>query len=83
MTTKAMKAAVFFKPRTVFITSILGKDKAGPANNSANAGPFPMPLPKRPCRIGTSVSVAKYIKAPEMAAKKLATREFPLTAASI
>jgi hypothetical protein len=40
-----------------------------------------MPLPIHPCKIGTSVSVAKYINAPANDAKKLARKEFPPTAA--
>ncbi|KAF5029791.1 hypothetical protein DSECCO2_644920 [anaerobic digester metagenome] len=65
------------------ITSILGNDSAGPDNSRARAGPLPMPLPKSPCNIGTSVSVAKYIKAPEMEANRFAHSEFPPTAISI
>jgi hypothetical protein len=38
-----------------------------------------MPLPNKPWMIGTSVSVAKYMKAPDMEAKKLAAMEFPPT----
>ena len=52
------------------MTSMFGKLNAGPASSSAKAGPLPMPAPIRPWRIGTSVSVAKYIKAPKMLAKK-------------
>jgi hypothetical protein len=32
-----------------------------------------------PCRIGTSVRVAKYISAPDREAKRFAQREFPPT----
>ena len=52
---------VFFVPITPRITKILGNDKEGPANSNASAGPFPIPADMRPCNIGTSVNVAKYI----------------------
>jgi hypothetical protein len=42
---------------------MLGKLNAGPAKSSASAGPFHIPLPIKPCRIGTSVNVAKDISA--------------------
>ena len=51
-------------------TSMLWSDNAGPASNIASAGPCPMPLSISPRRIGTSVSVAKYISAPVNEAKK-------------
>ena len=38
-----------------------------------------MPEPRRVCRIGTSVSVAKYIRAPTNEARKLAANELPPT----
>ena len=60
-------------------TSMLGSDSAGPASNSASAGPLPMPDPINPCRIGTSVNVAKYMKAPTTEAKKFAQSELPPT----
>jgi len=58
---------------------MLGNDKDGPASNKASAGPLPIPAAINPCRIGTSVSVAKYIKAPTIEAKKLEKTEFPPT----
>ena len=82
-TTIETKTIVFFVPITLRITSILGRDKAGPASRSASAGPFPIPFPIKPCRIGTSVRVAKYIKAPLIEAKKFAQIEFPPTRVTI
>ena len=38
-----------------------------------------MPEPMSPWRMGTSVSVAKYMKAPATDAMKLANRELPPT----
>ena len=38
-----------------------------------------MPLPIKPCRIGTSVSVAKYMNAPDTEANRLAPIELPPT----
>ena len=38
-----------------------------------------MPLPTSPCTIGTSVSVAKYMNAPETAANRLEATELPPT----
>jgi len=70
-------------PITLRITSMLGRLSAGPARRSARAGPFPIPEPISPCRIGTSVKVAKYIKAATMDEKKLAKKEFPPTSAVI
>ena len=81
ITTKLTYTNVFFVPMTLLITNILGKLKAGPAKSKANAGPFPMPEPIKPCKIGTSVSVAKYINAATIDEKKLANKEFPPTRA--
>ena len=78
--TKTTKTTVFLKPSTWLMTSMLGSDKDGPAKSNANAGPLPMPEANRPCMIGTSVSVAKYMKAPVKLARKLDNREFPPTA---
>ena len=78
--TKTTKTTVFLKPSTWLMTSMLGSDKDGPAKSNANAGPLPMPEADRPCMIGTSVSVAKYMKAPVKLARKLDNREFPPTA---
>ena|GEM_PF-1861280 len=69
-TTSETKTMVFSVPMMLRMTNILGKESAGPANNNAKAGPLPIPAPIRPWRIGTSVSVAKYIKAANMLAKK-------------
>jgi len=79
MTTKLTYTTVFLVPITLLITNILGKLKAGPAKSNANAGPFPIPAPIKPCKIGTSVSVAKYINAATMDEKKFANKEFPPT----
>ena len=70
-------------PITLRITNILGKDREGPASKSASAGPLPIPAPISPCKIGTSVKVAKYINAPTIEAKKLANSEFPPTRLAI
>jgi hypothetical protein len=83
ITTKLTYTTVFFVPIALPITSMLGKLKAGPARSSARDGPFPIPEPIRPCRIGTSVKVAKYINAPTTDEKKFAKREFPPTRADI
>ena len=61
------------------MTSMLGRESAGPERSRASAGPFPMPEPRRPCRIGTSVSVAKYINAPNTEATRFAASELPPT----
>ena len=78
--TKATYTAVFLKPSTLLITSILGNDKEGPAKSNANAGPLPMPEASNPCMMGTSVNVAKYMKAPVKLARKFDNSEFPPTA---
>ncbi len=78
--TKLIKAIVFFVPITDLITSMFGKLNAGPAKSSASAGPLPIPFANSPCKIGISVSVAKYINAPMKDAEKLAKKEFPPTA---
>ena len=65
------------------MTSMLGSKSDGPASNSARAGPLPMPEASSPWMIGTSVSVAKYMKAPVKLAKKFDSRELPPTAHSI
>jgi hypothetical protein len=62
--TNDVKTIVFFIPIIDLITSMLGRDSAGPARSNASAGPFPIPLLIKPCKMGTSVNVAKYIKAP-------------------
>ena len=62
------------------ITSIFGSDKAGPANNNASAGPFPIPDPSRPSTIGTSVKVEKYMKAPSTDANNVDSSELSPTA---
>lgn len=71
---------VFFVPITPRMTSIFGKEREGPVSSRANAGPFPIPEASKPCTIGTSVSVAKYMNAPVKLAKKFDSREFPPTA---
>ena len=75
----AQKVAVFLTPITPPITNMLGSERAGPARRSERAGPFPMPDPIRPWSMGTSVSVAKYINAPETEANRLAHTELPPT----
>ena len=55
----------------------------GPASSSARAGPLPMPEARRPWMMGTSVSVAKYMKAPVKLARKFDSSELPPTAHSI
>ena len=65
------------------MTSIFGRDNDGPANSKAKAGPLPMPEANRPWTIGTSVNVAKYMKAPVKLAKKFDNNELPPTAHSI
>ena len=77
--TSKTKTIVFFVPITDLITNMFGSDRAGPAKSSASAGPLPIPLLSNPCRIGTSVNVAKYIKAPATEENKLAPNEFPPT----
>ena len=79
-TTKATYTAVFFTPSTLLITSMLGNDSEGPDSNNANAGPLPMPEARSPCTMGTSVKVAKYIKAPVKLARKFDRKELPPTA---
>ena len=75
----AQKAKVFFTPMIPARTSMLGSDRAGPARSRERAGPLPIPAPMRPCRMGTSVKVAKYMSAPETEANRLAHKEFPPT----
>ena len=58
---------------------IAGRESAGPARSKARAGPCPIPDPINPWRIGTSVRVAKYMRAPETEANRFAHREFPPT----
>ena len=65
------------------MTSMLGSDRAGPASSGASAGPLPMPAPISAWVIGISVRVAKYMKAPAIAAKALEASELPPTAAAI
>jgi len=68
---------------TLRSTRILGNETAGPASSRVRAGPWPMPAPSSPSRIGTSVRVAKYMKAPEIPANRLARTELPPTAEAI
>jgi len=79
-TTSETKTIVFCVPMMLRMTSMLGRLKAGPASNRARAGPWPMPAPNNPCRMGTSVRVAKYMSAPATEANRLAQRELPPTA---
>src|SRR5665648_1167775 len=67
----------------LLITNIFGRLKAGPASKRAKAGPLPMPAPNSPCKIGISVRVAKYIKAPTTEANKFDHKLFPPTKFSI
>lgn len=76
-TTKATNTAVFYVPITLQITSILGKDSAGSANNNARTGPLPMPLFINPCRIGISENLAKYINTTTIEAKKFENKDLP------
>lgn len=48
MTTYTIKTIVFFVPRMVRMTIMLGNDRAGPARRRERAGPWPMPEPRRP-----------------------------------
>lgn len=59
---------------------MFGKDSAGPANSSAIAGPLPIPAPISASTIGTSVSVEKYIKAPNTEAMTVDVNVLPPTA---
>jgi len=43
----------------------------------------PIPFAIKPCKIGTSVNVAKYINAPATEANKFADSELPPTAQAI
>ena len=81
-TTSATYTIVFFVPIILLNTSMLGRLKAGPAKRSAKAGPLPIPEFINPCSIGTSVSVAKYIKAATIDEMKFAHKEFPPTSAA-
>src|SRR5690554_468378 len=74
-TTRAQYTRVFCVPRMVRITSMLGNDRAGPASNSANAGPLPIPEPIRASTMGTSVRVEKYIRAPSTDARMVERSE--------
>jgi hypothetical protein len=78
--TRETKTTVLPVPMIERMTSMFGRERAGPARSRARAGPLPMPLPMRPCRMGTSVNVAKYMKAPANEATKLDMRELPPTA---
>lgn len=49
---------------------MLGKLKEGPDKSKAKAGPFDIPLAINACKIGISVKVEKYIKAPNIEAIK-------------
>jgi hypothetical protein len=48
MTTILQKTIVFFTPMTDPITNMLGRERAGPANSNASAGPLPIPAPINP-----------------------------------
>jgi len=74
-----MYTTVFCVPITLRMTSILGNERAGPANSNAKAGPWPIPFLSKPSIMGTSVRVAKYMRAPKTEAKKFEKREFPPT----
>lgn len=78
-TTRSTKTMVFFVSMTEWTTSMLGRNSARPASNSAKTRPLPIPASSRPLRIGVSVSVAKYMKAPTIEAKRFAQTEFPPT----
>lgn len=52
-------------------------------SSSARAGPWPIPAPRSPCRMGISVRVAKYMNAPTTAAARFAWRLLPPTSVSM
>jgi len=56
--------------KTFLITNIFGKLNDGHASKSANAGHIDIPFAIKACIIGISVSVEKYIKAPNIDAIK-------------
>lgn len=62
---------------------MLGKLKLGPDNNKANAGPLDIPFEIRACKIGISVKVEKYMKAPKIDAIKFPKILFLPTICSI
>jgi hypothetical protein len=59
------------------MTSMLGRDRAGPASSSARAGPLPIPEWISSTIIGTSVSMANYMNAPITEANRLAESKLP------
>lgn len=54
ITTKTMNTDVFFRPRTGFMSSMLGKDSASPDSSKAKADPLPILYPAIPDRLLTS-----------------------------
>jgi len=56
--------------KTFLITNIFGRLNDGQANSKANAGHIDIPFAIKACIIGISVSVEKYIKAPNSDAIK-------------
>ena len=70
-TTIVQYVKVFLTPMIPARAIMLGRDKAGPARRRASAGPCPMPDPMSPWRMGTSVRVAKYMKAPAIGGEEI------------
>lgn len=81
--TRETYTIVFSVPTTLRITNMFGNESDGPASSNAKAGPLPIPAASRPCTIGTSVRVAKYMNAPTIDAKKFENTELPPTIHSI
>ena len=75
--TNPMYVRPLFFPMILVITSMLGRLSAGPESSMASAGPLPMPCAMRRPTIGTSVSVEKYMNAPDTEATEIEDRLSP------
>jgi len=79
ITTRQIYVRVFLIPMIWLKVIIEGRDNDGPDKSNARAGPFPIPKSIKALMIGTSVSVAKYITAPNIDAIKLPNKVLPPT----
>ncbi len=73
---------VFLHPITLAMTSMLGRLKRRTGEQQRERRALAHAGAEEPSRIGTSVSVAKYMNAPATEAKRFAPSALPPTAAS-
>ena len=70
--TSSAYTSVFLLPNIFLTTSKFGRLSEGPASKSASAGPWCIPFVRKASKIGISVSVEKYMNAPNTLASRFA-----------